>query len=202
VGKQARTLHAVDGREFRKWLGSVLSVYAAAMDPPRDQINGRRPIIERHLTYPGFASFFAFEHGRLVGFCYGFHGEPGQWWHDAVYRGLWEAHGRDAAYSWLRDSFEVAELQVLPSHQKQGIGRRLITTICEDRRECTTILSTFDVNSPAHHLYRSLGYKDLLTAFRFPGGSEIFAIMGAPLPLPGADPARAVDRSPGSRWIG
>lgn len=187
---QVAVIRPVDAPDFAPWLDDVVAVYAAAMRPPPDQISGRRPIAERHLTYPGFRAYLAQEGDRLVGFCYGFHGETGQWWHDAVFRALAKARGRDEARAWLEDTFEVAELQMRPSHQKRGIGRRLITTLCAERSERTTVLSTLDHASPARRLYRSLGYVDLVTRLRFPGGVDEFAIMGAPLPLPGVDPSR------------
>lgn len=179
-------LYAADAPEFSPWLDRAVAVYAKAMRAPRRQISGRRPIMERHLDYPGFRAYLALRDDTLVGFCYGFRGEPGQWWHDAVYRGLSDYGAPDATTRWLGDCFEVAELQMLPRYQQRGIGRTLITTLCAERTERTVVLSTHDMDSPARRLYRSLGFTDLLTDFHFPAGAEKFAVMGAPLPLPGA----------------
>src|SRR5262249_24098116 len=61
--------------------------------------------------------------GPLIGFAYGFHGEGGQWWHDLVSQAVTSACGREAAADWLTDSFEIAEVHVLPGHQGQGTGQ-------------------------------------------------------------------------------
>ncbi|MQA86894.1 MAG: GNAT family N-acetyltransferase [Streptosporangiales bacterium] len=159
-----------------------MAVYTAAMRPPVDQLSGRRAILERHTTHPGFSALLALVDERLVGFCYGFPGRPGQWWHDVVSNGL-ATSMPDEADNWLGDSFELAEIHVLPEYQGRGIGRELMTSLCEGRTEQTVVLSTADVESPARRLYRSLGFVDLITAFRFPGGIEDYAVMGSRLPL-------------------
>lgn len=187
VQEEAAVLHPVGADGFAPWLDAAVEVYAAAMNAPRGQASGRRSIVERHLGNPGFRAYLALRSDALVGLCYGFHGAPGQWWHDAVYRGLARRAGADATIRWLGDCFEVAELQVLPRHQQRGTGRLLITALCAERAERTVVLSTHDAASPARHLYRSLGFIDLLTRFRFPAGGEEFAVMGAPLPLPATE---------------
>lgn len=176
-------LRAADAHDFAPWLDDVVAVYTAAMNAPRRQTSGRRSIIERHLGNSGFRAYLALRCDALVGLCYGFHGMPGQWWHDAVHRALTAQLGPEATSRWLGDCFEVAELQVLPQQQKHGIGRQLITTLCAERAERTVVLSTHDRESPARRLYRSLGFVDLLTSFFFPAGTEMFAVMGAALPL-------------------
>jgi ribosomal protein S18 acetylase RimI-like enzyme len=83
----------------------------------------------------------------------------------------------------MADSFEVGELHVHPDYQGRGIGRELLLSLADGRPERTAVLSTRDAESRARRLYRSVGFADLLTGFRFPGGGEPYAIMGAPLPL-------------------
>ncbi|MFC7587532.1 GNAT family N-acetyltransferase [Nonomuraea antimicrobica] len=120
----------------------------------------------------------------IVGFAYGFQGAPGQWWHDVVLRGLAERLGPEAANAWMGHAFELAEIHVHPDYQGKGIGRAMIRTLCAGRRERSAILSTHDQPTAARHLYASMGFTDLLTAFVFPGGHEEYAIAGRPLPLP------------------
>jgi GNAT superfamily N-acetyltransferase len=176
-------IRELDARSYMKRLGAMLDVYTAAMDPPTDQLPGRRTIMERHATYPAFRAYVAERRRSLVGFVYGFHGEIGQWWHDVVYQALTD-RGRGQADLWLTNPFEVAELHVHPAHQGQGIGRRLLETICADRPESTVVLSTLDrPDSRARRLYYSVGMTDLLTGFEFPGGGPRYAVMAAPLPL-------------------
>ncbi|GAA3195556.1 GNAT family N-acetyltransferase [Nonomuraea roseoviolacea] len=120
---------------------------------------------------------------KVVGFAYGFHGAPGQWWHDVVYRALEDRSGPRVADAWLGDAFELAEIHVHPDYQGKGIGRAMITTLCAGRAERSAVLSTHDRPTAARHLYRSMGFTDLLSRFVFPGGHEEYAIAGRPLPL-------------------
>jgi GNAT superfamily N-acetyltransferase len=180
--------------------------------------------MERHSVSPGFRGLTAHDDGQLVGFCYGFHGENGQWWHDMVAAALASrfaspvsggansggassggassggassggaifGEGVAAHRAWLDDSFEIAELHVLPPWQGQGIGRSLLLSIAAGRPERTAVLSTADAPTRARRLYRGLGFTDLLTDFRFSGGEPPYAVMGATLPLD----ASAGPRSP------
>ncbi|HEU5159847.1 MAG TPA: GNAT family N-acetyltransferase [Streptosporangiaceae bacterium] len=176
-------IREIDARGYVKRLGAMLDVYTAAMDPPLEQLPGRRTIMERHATYPDFQAFVAERRRSVVGFVYGFHGEIGQWWHDVVYQALADL-GSGQADVWLTNPFEVAELHVHPAYQGQGIGRRLLETICAGRPESTVVLSTLDrPGSRARRLYHSVGMTDLLSGFEFPGGGPRYAVMAAPLPL-------------------
>jgi GNAT superfamily N-acetyltransferase len=175
----------LDNAAFADQLDACLSVYAAAMNPPADQLPGRRAIMERHAAYPRFrcVAAAAGDPGAIVGFAYGFHGETGQWWHDLVASAVAANGGRAIARRWLADSFEIGEVHVHPGYQGLGIGRRMLLGLADDRAELTAVLSTRDADSPARRLYRKLGFTDLLTAFCFPGGPERYAVMGAALPL-------------------
>jgi GNAT superfamily N-acetyltransferase len=142
----------------------------------------------------------------LAGFTYGFHGAPGQWWHDVVagalavsfasaeFRAPSGSGAPGAGVEWLGDAFEVAELHVRPAYQGMGIGRELLLRLTSGRPEQTAVLSTADAESRARRLYRGVGFTDLLTGFRFSGGEPPYAVMGARLPLRGA--GVSVPRSP------
>jgi GNAT superfamily N-acetyltransferase len=209
--------------EFRSAIGAFIAVYQAAMNPPEQMLAGREAILERHAANPGFRALAALLAGRddldhphaapdgaagpvLAGFTYGFHGAPGQWWHDVVAGALavsfasaeFRAPSADRApgadVDWLDDSFEVAELHVRPAYQGMGIGRELLLRLTSGRPEQTAVLSTADAESRARRLYRGVGFTDLLTGFRFSGGEPPYAVMGARLPLRGAEVS--VPRSP------
>ena len=176
----------LDAAAFAGELDACLAVYAAAMNTPSFQLPGRRAIMDRHLGYPrfrGVAATSSDESDSIVAFAYGFHGETGQWWHDLVASAVAATAGNALASAWLADSFEIGEVHVHPDYQNHGVGRRMLHMLTAGRGERTAVLSTRDAVSPARHLYRALGFTDLLTRFCFPGGPERYAVMGAPLPL-------------------
>ena len=242
-------LAELDGNQFLANLEACAGVYAAAMNPPEEQMPGRHTIMERHAGYAAFRAIAAIISptdgppansdrsggdppagnpadrgqavsgqsasrqaasgqrtsgqaasgqrgsiqggsgpvtGELVGFAYGFHGGGGQWWHDLVSRTTASILGSRAAQDWFGDSLEIAEVHVLPSHQGRGAGLAMMLRLTAGRPERAAVLSTMDANTRARRLYRGLGFTDLLTGFTFPGTELPYAIMGAPLPLPGA----------------
>jgi ribosomal protein S18 acetylase RimI-like enzyme len=171
------TVNAVNAVDFRNLAPVAASVYGAAMERPPEVVVQRRDIIAVHVMYRGFVSAGAFDAEDLVGFGYGYRGASGQWWHDIVAGAL----GRDGAKRWLRHSFELAELHVLPAYQGQGLGRELLTDVLSRADAAHAVLSTPDAETPARLLYRSYGFTDLRTDFRFPGSPESYAIMGVDL---------------------
>ncbi len=213
------TLAEFSGKQFLASLGACAEVYAAAMNPPAEQLPGRHTIMERHSGYAAFRAIAAVAPAAdggpldrspahngpsdgpplIVGFAYGFHGGGGQWWHDLVSRAVAIVLGGRAAEDWFGDSLEIAEVHVLPSHQGQGTGLAMMLRLTAGRPEPAAVLSTMDSDTRARRLYRGLGFTDLLTGFTFPGTEMPYAIMGAPLPLPGAAPRSAGPDRP-SRW--
>jgi ribosomal protein S18 acetylase RimI-like enzyme len=200
------TLAELNGNQFLANLGACAAVYAAAMNPPVEQLPGRHTIMERHAGYTAFRAIAAIAPAPdggpaplVVGFAYGFHGGGGQWWHDLVSRAVASVLGRRASDDWFGDSLEIAEVHVHPSHQGQGTGLAMMLRLTAGRPEPVAVLSTMDSDTKARRLYRGLGFTDLLTAFTFPGTEMPYAIMGAPLPLAGAAPRPARPDRP-SRW--
>jgi ribosomal protein S18 acetylase RimI-like enzyme len=158
----------------------ALGVQAVAFGLGPDEVAIRRQIVLRHLALPGARAWAAHTaQGRMVGFVYGLPNDRSQWWSSVVQPYLRE-QGNDA---WLDDSFVITELHVLPAFQNRGIGRRLITAITDTAEQPRSILSAIDGDSPARHLYRSLGYRDLARPVHFPSATRPYAVMGAPLPL-------------------
>lgn len=158
----------------------ALAVQAEAFGLSTDEINVRRQIVLRHITYPGARTLGATRaDGRLVGFVYGMPNDRAHWWSTVVAPYL-RSTGRDG---WLDDSFVITELHVLPGYQNRGIGRALITTLTDAADQPRSILSAIDTDSPARALYRSLGYQDLARQVHFPSAPKPYAVMGAPLPL-------------------
>lgn len=171
--------------DFLAGITEFLAIYAAAMDASPAELPSRRAIMERHSGNPGFRALAVSsgEPSHIVAFTYGFHGLPGQWWHDVVRSGITARAGASVALTWLEDVMEIAEVHVHPSYQARGIGRRMVLALAAGRSERTALLSTRDAETPARRLYRSLGFGDLLTDFLFPGGGPPYAVMGAVFPL-------------------
>lgn len=171
--------------DFLAAVSDLTAIYGAAMEAKPEELPTRRAIMERHAANPGFRALGVTEgnRGRFVAFTYGFRGVPGQWWHDVVKNGLISTSGPAVATQWLDYVLEVAEVHVRPEFQARGIGRRMVVTLAAGRAEHTAVLSTRDADTPAHRLYRSLGFTDLLRDFVFPGGGPPYAVMGARLPL-------------------
>jgi GNAT superfamily N-acetyltransferase len=185
-------------REFLGEIDVLLAIYADAMDADAALLPGRRELMRRHAGYPAFKALQARAATQggpdgscpALGFSYGFHGEPGQWWYDAVSAALSRAIGLAPTASWLADCLEVAEVHVRKDQQRRGIGTRMLIALTAGRPERTALLSTPDRDSTARRLYRRMGFNDLLTGYSFPGGSPPYAVMGAVLPL--RDPVAAV----------
>jgi ribosomal protein S18 acetylase RimI-like enzyme len=207
-------IRELDPAEFGARLYQLIGVYAAAMRPPADQLAGRHPIMVAHSSYPGFRALIGTADDEVAGFCYGFHGAAGQWWHDRVNYGLAASHGQATAKWWLADTFELAELHVTPACQGLGIGSNLLVNTTNRISERHVVLSTRDTESVARRLYRSFGFTDLLTGFRFDGAAAAgpgqsgaaaggpgqssteppYAVMGAELPLLDVRPRAASPR--------
>jgi GNAT superfamily N-acetyltransferase len=197
-------------REFLGEIDVLLGIYADAMDADAALLPGRRELMRRHAGYPQFKALQAratgggHDDGTVLGFSYGFHGAPGQWWYDAVSAALLRTIGPAATAGWLADCLEVAEVHVRKDQQRRGIGTRMLTALARGRAERTALLSTPDRESTARRLYRRMGFCDLLTGYSFPGGSPPYAVMGAVLPL--RDPSlsachgRQAPESDRSRW--
>jgi ribosomal protein S18 acetylase RimI-like enzyme len=167
--------------ELAAHVDEALAVQAVAFGLGPEEVAIRRQIVLRHLACPGARSLAAFatRSGRMVGFVYGMPNDRAHWWSSVVQPYLRE-QGNDG---WLDGSFVITELHVLPGFQGRGIGRRLITDISDTASEPRSILSAIDGDSPARHLYRSLGYRDLARPVHFPSATRPYAVMGAPLPL-------------------
>lgn len=163
----------------------ALAVQAVAFGLGQDEIDVRRHIVLRHLDHPHARALGATTPaGRLVGFVYGLPNDRAHWWSTVVEPYLRATGSQD----WLDDSFVITELHVHPDFQQRGIGRRLITAITDAVDQPRSILSAIDTESPARHLYRSLGYQDLARQVLFPSAPRPYVVMGAPLPLRRARP--------------
>ncbi len=125
-------------------------------------------IFPRHLKREGFAMTAARNGaGKLVGFCYGYIGEHGQYWTDYVAARIHPSLTK----AWLGGHFEVAELAVEEDERGKGLGRALLTTLLDSRGDDRRALMTLERDSPALALYESLGFTEF-------GDFENYVVLG------------------------
>lgn len=159
----------------------AITVYGDAFaEPPYSDLDRGREVRSRirdsHRYRTGFRFLVAELGSAVCGMAYGYRGADGQWWHDAVARWL----GPQKTAQWLSDAYEIVEVAVAPTAQRQGIGTALITALLQDRPERTAVLST-RTDSRAHQLYHRLGFE-YLAEMTFTTGGWPFYIMGRRLP--------------------
>ncbi|MEO6958223.1 MAG: GNAT family N-acetyltransferase [Antricoccus sp.] len=165
--------------DFAALLPAAMGIYAEAMGYTRSIIPARTTLAQQHLGFPDFRSVAAWHNSELVGFGYGYRGMPGQWWYDHVAQMIRDHPSGDAtADFWLSNMFELCELHVSPRFQGAGLGRGLLETLIDDTAFSTTLLSTPEGDTTAHHLYRRTGFIRVVDASVFPGDARRFAILG------------------------
>lgn len=132
--------------------------------------------LPRHVPRRDFRMVIAREAGAMIGFTYGYTGEPGQWWHDWVVAEL----GQAAAAQWASRAFEFVELAVRPRAQRAGTGARLHDALLEGLLHRTALLSTWDADTPARRLYLRRGWVTLCAVDRPAAGPPVL-LMGRDL---------------------
>jgi ribosomal protein S18 acetylase RimI-like enzyme len=144
-------------------------------EPSQDRL---AEILPRHAARHGFRFLAAVDdEGRLAGFVYGYHGAPGQWWHDRVAAAL----GPDGTARWLAPGhFELTELHVRATARRRGLGGGLHDAILEGLHAPTAVLSTQVDNEPALRLYEGRGWQTIVSYLDF-GSGRPFLIMGRDL---------------------
>ncbi len=173
-----------DARDIASLRDQLQRVYLEAFaGPPYQEGEAEaesaiQALLVQHSRRPGFRLFVAREDGGpIVGFSYGYHGQPGQWWHDFVSRLL----SPDVREHWLTNCFQFVELAVLPSAQGRGIGGKLHDALLADLTYRTAVLSTFSGENQAMHLYKSRGWTSLVPELHFPGSRVPLTVLGLEL---------------------
>lgn len=163
---------AASGEEIR-------DVFAAAFVMDTDEASRFAGHLATHAIRRDFRFLAAREGtaGPLLGFIYGYTGEPRQWFHDRIRTAL----PPEIAEHWLADVYEVVEFGVRPEAQGRGIGGQLHDTLVSDLANRTAILSTRQGATAAMRLYQRRGWQPLLTDYRFPGSVRPYTIMGREL---------------------
>ncbi|QGU05016.1 GNAT family N-acetyltransferase [Corynebacterium comes] len=194
-------IRRLSGPEFAVLAPQLVDLYIEAMGYDPSIRAGRVEVWRHEIVQPGFTALTAFEGDTLLGLAYGYLGAPDLWWDRQVRRGFRAAGGPDTRQAVLmRNYFEVAEIHVDPAHQGKGIGRLLLSKLLWLVPAAHALLSTPEVEDEANNafsLYRSMGFRDELRNFQFDGDSRPFAVLSAPLPLPGLVEKPAVFDSDG-----
>ncbi|MDG4824226.1 GNAT family N-acetyltransferase [Asanoa sp. WMMD1127] len=145
--------------------GAASPADGVALWPAYDEIFGDHPSFEswrdgvwdRHRRRSGFRLARALTAGgTLVGFAYGYTGEPGQWWTDNARAAL----PPDVADAWLGGHFELVSIGVVAAARGRGIGRRLLRTLLDATdHDRLLLMTTADADDPARRLYAAEGWQ-------------------------------------------
>lgn len=166
--------------DLARYTVETVEVQARAFGLTEDEVAVRRRIVQRHAEFPGTRALGAFApDGTLVGFGYGYPNRKDQWWSMVIEPYL----ARTGHADWLDDAFVVGELHVLPEWQGRGIGRTLLSLLCQGQDRTRILLSAVDEDTPARRLYYGVGFVDLAAPVLFPGNVRPYCVMGAELPL-------------------
>lgn len=190
---------------FLRRLDELVGLHLKAMGYPPEAFRQRRSLWLSNANHPHFTSLVALLHSsaeepdpanpaqKIVGVCFGFQGSRGTWWYQQVSYGLLAAGMPPEDVTETLSSYtEISEIHVLPRFQGFGIGTRLLTEVLGILPTRDAMLSTPEVpgeNNHAWHLYRSLGFTDLLREHRFPGDPRPFGILRKRLRDSAGDPA-------------
>lgn len=172
-------------QELARRIDDVLTVFGEAMSYDWNALEVRRSYITTHLGKAEFRAVATIDDDgqRLLGFGYGYHSAPGQWWHDQVSAALTEGdRGR-----WLSSCFEIVEMHVRPQAQGHGLGQAQLVYLLSLTHDRTALLSTPEADesaSRAWRLYRRNGFRDVVRRLMFPGDPRPFAVLGRDLPMP------------------
>lgn len=157
------TCGPVDGVEL--W-----PVYRDIFGDYPDHAAWREAVWDRHITRSGFRLARAYDGQVLVGFAYGYTGEPGQWWTDNARKVL----PPDVAEQWVGGHFEVVSIGVVEAARRRGIARSLLHMLLRGLpHQRLLLMTTSDPGDPARRLYASEGWQVL-----GPGIGEGTVIMG------------------------
>lgn len=134
--------------------------------------------LPEHALRPGFDFLVARAGDALIGFGYGYTGEPGRWWTKRV------AAGFDVTLRarWLDPPhYEIVELHVHPSAQRAGIGSRLLAELLARQPHDRALLSTRAESRQARNFYAKHGWTEL-AAVNFGAGYPPYVVLGRSLP--------------------
>ncbi len=133
-----------------------------------------RSRLPAHTERDDFIFLVAREAAEVAGFAYGYTGEYGQWWTESVARSLTAAQRAE----WLDvPHYEVVELHVRPSHQRRGVGSRLLAQLLTRQPHDRVLLSTQTGSRKARSFYAKNGWHELASV-DFGAGYPPYLVLG------------------------
>jgi ribosomal protein S18 acetylase RimI-like enzyme len=144
----------------RTHIEPICQVYQAAFaKPPFNrtpaQFAEQRSQLDRLLQEPSFGASLAFAGSELVGFLYGYALPPTTHWWEGFVPPVdpaitEECEGR---------TFALIYLAVADAWRRQGIGRRLVTSLLADRPEERATVAAIPAAVATQAFYRRLGWR-------------------------------------------
>jgi ribosomal protein S18 acetylase RimI-like enzyme len=135
-----------------------------------------------HAERADFRFLVAREADEVIGFAYGYTGAYGQWWTEHVAQAL----DADQRREWLDPPhYEIVELHVRPSRQRDGVGTRLLEELLAAQPHDRALLSTQAGSRKARGFYAKNGWSEL-AGVDFGPGYPRYLVLGKKL-----GPARA-----------
>jgi ribosomal protein S18 acetylase RimI-like enzyme len=157
------TVQEVDPLPLRDQLREVHRSALGAGALSDDWANERLPV---QAGRDDFVFLVAREQDQVIGFAYGYTGAYGQWWTENVARSLTAAQRAE----WLdAPHYEVVELHVHPSRQREGIDSTLLAQLLTRQPHDRVILSTQTGSRKARDFYAKNGWSELASVDFGPG---------------------------------
>jgi GNAT superfamily N-acetyltransferase len=167
------TIDTLSGSEATGHRDEVLRIWSSAFGTVEDPDEWAASPWDRHRTRPGYRLVLARAGEEALGFAWGYTGERGQYWSDAIVR---EVGPR--IEGWVGGHFEFVELAVLPEARGRGVGGRLHDALLAGLPHERALLATSDApDDPAVRLYLSRGWR------RLAAHGDGRQIMGLSLPV-------------------
>ncbi len=133
--------------------------------------NKRLPL---HTERSDFIFLVAREGQEIAGFGYGYTGSSGQWWTEHVAGSLTVAQHEE----WIEPAhFEIVELHVKPSRQRNGIGSAILAQLLTRQPHDRALLSTQTGSRKARDFYAKNGWSEL-TSVDFGPGYPPYLVLG------------------------
>lgn len=144
--------------------------FAAAIGVYRSYVSGESKwaaeYFAKYAALPDYLGFVAKRDGRVAGMGFGARVGPGNWWYDAVTRGL---AGRAQVQPGI---WSLNEFGVLPEYHRTGVGSALMERILALAPGPKLILSAREDNFPARHFYAAHGWCEIGTFPLTTGGAS------------------------------